>query len=568
MKKSMFRISILTIIASIFLPLCLSAQVSVNADGAIPDNSAMLDVKSTTKGMLVPRMTAAQRDAISNPAKGLLIFCTDNNYYYSNKGNPGSPVWVVVSSQWSDSGSNLFYTLGNVGIGTNLPQSTLDVAGNIALNNNELRLRGGTDGNHGLKYDIAIDGPYLFGWAGGALGTIGLPHSLTWDYNGNVQVRSSFTVGGDVGIGTNSPNSSAKVDISSTTKGFLPPRLTTVQRNAVQNPAEGLTIYNTDVKCIEFYAGQANGWFSPCLSFGTISCSDPVVNGTCIAGTPLSAANTVSLTVTNTTIGGYNISTNTVNGIQFSKMGTFTTIGSQVIVLNGTGTPVITGITTFTVAYGNSSCTFSVTVTNASGTPCSGTPVVTYAGQTYNTVQIGTQCWFKENLNIGVRITAVSLLGQTDNGVIEKYCYNNLEANCDIYGGLYRWHELMQYINTEGVQGICPTGWHIPTDAEWSTLTTYLGGSSVAGSKMKESGTAHWVSPNSGADNSSGFTALPGGNFSGDNVFVDLGNLAFFWSSSQILTGYAWNRVLDQSAGVSRISDYELFEYSVRCLKN
>jgi len=84
-------------------------------------------------------------------------------------------------------------------------------------------------------------------------------------------------------------------------------------------------------------------------------------------------------------------------------------------------------------------------------------------GKTYNTVLIGTQCWMRENLNIGTRIDGSQ--NQTDNGTIEKYCYDDLESNCDIYGGLYQWDEAMQYVTTQGVQGICPAGWHLPTDA-------------------------------------------------------------------------------------------------------
>jgi len=134
---------------------------------------------------------------------------------------------------------------------------------------------------------------------------------------------------------------------------------------------------------------------------------------------------------------------------------------------------------------------------------------------------IGTQCWFKENLNVGTMINGTH--NQTNNSVIEKYCYNNLTSNCDIYGGLYQWGEMVQYLNgtsntttwnpppTGNVQGICPTGWHIPKDAEWTVLTTYLGGVSVAGGAMKETGNAHWSSPNTGATNSSGFTALGSG---------------------------------------------------------
>ena len=94
------------------------------------------------------------------------------------------------------------------------------------------------------------------------------------------------------------PDHSAMLDVSSANQGFLPPRMTTAQRDAIQNPAVGLTIYNTDVKCLMFYSGPVNGWRCPCMSFGTISCSNPVVNGTYMVETALTASNTVTVTGT------------------------------------------------------------------------------------------------------------------------------------------------------------------------------------------------------------------------------------------------------------------------------
>jgi hypothetical protein len=115
------------------------------------------------------------------------------------------------------------------------------------------------------------------------------------------------------------------------------------------------------------------------------------------------------------------------------------------------------------------------TTTNSGTFEC-GASIVTYESKTYNTVQIGDQCWFRENLNVGTKINSTSSgYQQTDNGVLEKYCYNNEESNCDTYGGLYEWTEAMQYVTTEGTQGICPSGWHIPSKGEWQTLQTYVG---------------------------------------------------------------------------------------------
>jgi uncharacterized protein (TIGR02145 family) len=193
---------------------------------------------------------------------------------------------------------------------------------------------------------------------------------------------------------------------------------------------------------------------------------------------------------------------------------------------------------------------------------CGDSLVDTRDGKVYSTVLIGTQCWMAENLNIGVRKNGNTIL--TDDDVIEKYCYNDTEVSCDIYGGLYLWAEAMQYnIYDEGGQGICPNGWHFPGDAEWTTMTTYLGGESVAGGKMKEEGTTHWTSPNTGATNESGFTALPGGSRFYLGFFTEIGNLGSWWTSHSA----AYRRyILFSDPGIFRDTDNNVVGYSVRCI--
>jgi uncharacterized protein (TIGR02145 family) len=193
-------------------------------------------------------------------------------------------------------------------------------------------------------------------------------------------------------------------------------------------------------------------------------------------------------------------------------------------------------------------------------------------GQSYNTVAIGTQCWMQENLNIGIMIPGVN--DPANNGVIEKYCFENSTTNCDVYGGLYLWNEMMQYVTTPGVQGICPAGWHLPTNAEWTVLTTFLGGESVAGGKIKstgtfEAGTGLWRDPNYEATNSSGFTALPGGFRGSDVNFHSLGYDAYIWSSTEDGTGNAFNQSLYFNyADIFLFSFTKEDGFSVRCVKN
>jgi uncharacterized protein (TIGR02145 family) len=159
-----------------------------------------------------------------------------------------------------------------------------------------------------------------------------------------------------------------------------------------------------------------------------------------------------------------------------------------------------------------------------SQSPCPGTPTVTYGGRTYNTVQIGTQCWLKENLNIGTMIKSGA---QTKNGIIEKYCYDNNEDNCIKYGGLYQWQEAVNYtVSDQNVQGICPSGWHIPTLQEFQTLVAQVNND---GDALKAIG----VGEGAGAGtNTSGFSALLSGTVGTDNHSSHQLVYAYFWTST------------------------------------
>ncbi len=208
---------------------------------------------------------------------------------------------------------------------------------------------------------------------------------------------------------------------------------------------------------------------------------------------------------------------------------------------------------------------------------CGDLLIDTRDGREYSTVQIGEQCWMAENLNIGTQINGSSV--QLNNGTIEKYCYHNEETNCDLFGGLYQWNEVMDYSPIEGVQGICPDGWHLPTDDEWCVLeqevdptitcssTWYRGVD--GGGMLKDSGTTHWNSPNTGATNSSGFTALPGGNHYSNGLYGGLGDFGVWWSSSEYGSITAWARNLgNNSAQVLRSWNDKPSGLSIRCLKD
>ena len=140
--------------------------------------------------------------------------------------------------------------------------------------------------------------------------------------------------------------------------------------------------------------------------------------------------------------------------------------------------------------------------------------------------------------------------------------YNNDETNNAIYGKLYNWYTTLG-------DTLCPSGWGVPSDAEWTTLTDSLGGEIVAGGKMKSIGTCFWSSQSAGADNSSGFSALPGGFRSGVGSFGNVRNYAFFWSATENDNSLPWSRYLNNSNGyVGRYYDNKLFGASVRCLRD
>lgn len=179
----------------------------------------------------------------------------------------------------------------------------------------------------------------------------------------------------------------------------------------------------------------------------------------------------------------------------------------------------------------------------------------------YPTVQINGQCWMAENLNIGNQIFTSS----SNNGIIEKFCMANEPNNCVIYGGLYSWDELMNYVPTEGSQGICPAGWRMPTKTEYEALATSLGGSTAAGGKMKEEGNAHWNN-NIAATNQSGFTAFGGGFHNG--FFIGFKSTGNFATSTPSASNYFHVRLYNSSATFDMLTIAKSAYTSVRCVKN
>ena len=301
----------------------------------------------------------------------------------------------------------------------------------------------------------------------------------------------------NIGINTDTPDNSALLELSSNDRGFLLPRMTTVERDNIDltgNPLSCL-IFNTDSLCFQTYVG--NEWRN-------LWCYEGDTSSKCSAGPAVG----------------------------------FTNCGDN----------------------------------------------FTYAGQVYSTVLIGSQCWMAENLNYGTRINTAST--QTDNGIVEKYCYNDNIDSCTTYGGLYQWDEMMCYSagsssNPSGVQGICPDGWHIPSDDEWKELegevdNTYnygdpewdgtgFRGDDAAGN-LKETGTSHWLSPNTGATNSYGFTALPGGYRHTSGSFQQIQEWATFRDATN--GGNHHQLLYNNETSLRYTMGASLHGMSVRCVKD
>jgi uncharacterized protein (TIGR02145 family) len=262
------------------------------------------------------------------------------------------------------------------------------------------------------------------------------------------------------------------------------------------------------------------------------------------------------------------------------------------ITATGATSPInVTGLTngtayTFTIvatnAVGNSSpSTASSAVTPLVPFTCGTSTVADIDGNSYNTVLIGSQCWTKSNLKVTKYNDGTAIPDETANtagwgGLTTgaRSDYTGESSFIATYGYLYNWYAA-KGVSTTGsttYKNICPTGWHVPTDGEWTALETQLGGGSVAGGKMKSTGSAYWLSQSAGTDNSSGFSGLPSGyrdNCGCSSSFDYVRFYAQFWSSAEYDGSNAWYRDLVYNSDMFRDGwTNKEYGYSVRCLKD
>jgi uncharacterized protein (TIGR02145 family) len=200
---------------------------------------------------------------------------------------------------------------------------------------------------------------------------------------------------------------------------------------------------------------------------------------------------------------------------------------------------------------------------------CPSNTVTDIDGNVYQTVTIGTQVWMASNLKVTHYRNGDSIPNVTDSTVWPNlmtgaYCnYHNDTTLVPLYGRLYNWYAMADS------RLIAPSGWHVPTDTEWQTLVMYLGDSTVAGGKLKETGYTHWFDGNVGATNESGFNGLPGGYRYGTGSCLDMTVSAYFWTSTESAFSYSWARWLScYAGGVYHITRPKLYGFSVRCVKD
>jgi uncharacterized protein (TIGR02145 family) len=393
--------------------------------------------------------------------------------------------------------------------------------------------------------------------------------SVLWNKQGN----DIYYDQGSVSIGSGSIHNSAALEVQSMSKGFLPPRMTYNEIKEISNPANGLIVFCTDCDVEDEIGALTIYIYGTWFKILTEAIEPPPPPPCETPLPPTQGLHDASETIITWQ---WNHSDNAI-GYKWNDIGDYNTaidLGTDTIMLESS-LDCSTQYTRYIWAYSGYSeeCVSDSTIleqTTAECTPCTGT--VEYEGHTYNTVLIGDQCWLKENLDIGEQING--LADPTDNGIVEKYCFGDDISNCEIYGGLYQFHEAMNY-KTNDIQGVCPDGWHVPTDKEWCTVSTYLdntvscysiyfSGINV-GIKMKAS--TGWDSGN--GTNESGFTALPGG-----VRFIDYydgaGWASDIWTSTTQSPGAIYHVFGYNQDGIGRyVSDFSSHHgFAVRCIRD
>lgn len=554
----MMKQSISFLVLFLLLVRVTPAQVSVSTNGAPPDASAILDLQSNNMGLMIPRITTTGRNAIPSPATGLMIYNTTSGRIELFNG----VVWTTLTSS-PVSGTTGSYTPAGGMVISNDP-GIMPAGGSILDIHSSTR---------GLLLPRTTPGQITNPAAGLVIFNTSVNRLACFTGSGWVDLCSvslgaipppgaQSAVGVAINTSGESPHHSAMIDLGSSNRGLLLPRLTQAVRDILLPPS-GLIIYNTSAHAIEFYNGiQWNRLTQTINPAITIQASEnPVWTGTVVDFFAL-IVNGGNSPILQWKVNGINAGGN-------SQFFSYTPVDQDTITCTLTSSDECAG----------TDPVVSQPVIMRVISPCPGIPAIQYLDKTYHTVQIGDQCWLRENMDVGLKIGKNE--EQTNNGIVEKYCYDNNDANCNTYGGLYQWGEVVQYLNGASntttwnpppagyVQGICPGGWHIPSDNEWISLVSGQGGIYNAGCKLKEAGLSHWSGVNYCATNASGLTVLPGGARYNTGFLFGLGWYTEFWTSTEGAPDHAWNHYLERESGrVYHNINGKKDGYSVRCMKN
>ena len=467
--------------------------------------------------------------ATTNPASGIGTASATLNGTVNANGSS-----TTVTFDW---GTTTGY--GNSATASQSPvtgsSSTAVSAGLTGLTPNTLyhfRLKtvncGGTTYGSDLSFTTSCAAPTAASSVASAISTTSATLNGTVNAN-NFSTTVAFDYGTTTGYGNSATASQSPVTGSSST--------------AVSAGLTGLTtntLYHFRLKTVNC-GGTTYG---SDLTF-TTSCAAPTATSNAA-----SAIATTSATLNGTVNANYGSTTVTFDyGTTTSYGSTATASQSPVTGSSNTAVSVSIGLSPGTQYH------YRIRAVNCAGTTLGSdqtfaTQISDYDGNAYDVVIINSQLWSVENLKVTVYNDGSNLIQFVDTMELPitysyYHYYNNNSAYNTTYGKLYNGYVVNTSLN--GDKNICPTGWHVATDNDWSVLVTYLGGTSSAGGKMKMTGTSFWTSPNTGADNSSGFTALGGGGYT--NTYVDFKNAGYWWSSNSSSPHYV--KIIYSSAGIS-----------------
>ena len=361
----------------------------------------------------------------------------------------------------------------------------------------------------------------------------------------------------------------------------------TVNSNSVITGSNFVCINGTSQLSATYTPASSNPWSSSNTDVATVS-DTGLVAGISSGTSTITYTNvdncqvTKVITVTPQTTPTFNAIEPICSGVVIDALPNISTNG-----ITGTWSPAINNnvTTTYSFTPDAGQCATTTTQTINITAPKVTSPISFVAPTTtvaaLTNVTIGTQIWTSKNLDVstyrdGTPIPQVTDPTQWENLTTGAWCYyDNNPANGEVYGKLYNWYavagiyDAASFNDTTLRKQFAPVGWHVPSDLEWTTLTTFLGGESVAGGMMKETSTELWNSPNQDANNSSGFSGIPGGYRRYDESFFFIGNYGFWWSSSEYDPAGAWFRHLYNNLGNAyRSNTYKAYGFSVRLIKD